>query len=115
MLKRNNVILIFLITLLSLPFNIFAAEILQIRSSTQLQIGDRNRSYTVNLACIEVESDNESLAIDWLKLNLKRGKRVNFKPEGSINGFLLARVSSVDGKSDFGNSLIEKGLAKSTC
>ena len=101
--------------LLFLPFSSSAAEVLQIRDSTNLQIGDRNRSYTVKLACVEVEPEKELSAMSWLKSNLKRGKKVNIKPEGLINGSLLARVIIIESKLELGNSLVENRLAKSTC
>ncbi len=115
MVNRNKIILIFLIALFSFPWNNFAAEILQVRSSTELQIGDRNRSYTVKLACIEVKPENELLTISWLKSNLKRRKRVNLKPEGSTNGMLLARVMTLDSKRELNESLIQEGLATFSC
>ena len=115
MINRYKIILFFLITFLCFPANNFAAEILQVRSATELQIGDRNRSYTVKLACIEVEPDNELLSIRWLKTNLQRRNRVNLKPKGETNGMLLARVITIDSKMDLGEALLNQGLATLSC
>lgn len=41
-----------------------AAEVLQVREATLLQVGDRNRNYSVRLACIEV-SPPTSWAMSW--------------------------------------------------
>ena len=44
-----------LMLLFVLPFQAFAAEVLQVRSATLLQVGDRNRNYSVQLACVQVD------------------------------------------------------------
>ena len=108
-------LLFVLIAFICFPSSAFSAEVLQVRSSSILQIGDRNRSYIVKLACIAVDPENELSAISWLKSNLRRGKRVNFKPEGSENGALLARVSPIDSNLDLGESLIREGYATFKC
>ena len=115
MINNNKIFLILLIAFFCFPLNNFAAEILQVRSSTQLQIGDRNRSYTVKLACIEVEPEYELLTTKWLKSNLQRRTRVNLKPEGISDGMLIARVIPIDSKIDLGESLHQQGLAKLSC
>jgi hypothetical protein len=59
-----------------------AAEVLQVRSGSLLQVGDRNRTYTVELACVSVGEDQESDAIAWLRQQLPRRRRVNLPPRG---------------------------------
>ena len=54
-----------------------AAEVLQVRTASLLQVGDGNRTYTVQLACIEVEPAGESAAVDWLRQELPRRRRVH--------------------------------------
>jgi hypothetical protein len=49
------------------PGAALAAEILQVRGATLLQLGDQNRSYTVQLACIVVPESQQSEAVDWLR------------------------------------------------
>lgn len=70
-----------------------AAEVLQVRSATLLQIGDRNRSYPVRLACLEVAPDDQELAQQWLRDRLPRQSRVNLRPIGAQDGTLVARVT----------------------
>lgn len=97
------------------PLDAIAAEVLQVRSSSLLQIGDNNRSYTVQLVCMEVDPTNESAAKRWIKQELPRGKRVNLKPKGSKEGVLLAKVTPIGSDKELGEALVEKGLGRSTC
>ena len=50
-------LLIVLISLFSFCSEVYAAEILQVTSSSVLLIGDHNRTYTVKLACTEISPD----------------------------------------------------------
>lgn len=70
-----------------------AAEVLQVRSATLLQIGDRNRSYPVRLACVTVAAEDQEQAQQWLRARLPRQTRVNLRPIGAENGTLVARVT----------------------
>ncbi len=97
------------------PLNAVAAEVLQVRSSSLLQIGDRNRSYSVKLACVDVESSKEDAAINLLKNIFRKRKRVNIRPQSSNDGILLARVIPIESDSDLAQILSEKGLSTSTC
>ena len=92
-----------------------AAEILQVREATLLQVGDRNRNYSVRLACIEVSPDDQQVAIDWLRQAVPRRRRVNLRPEGSEDGLLLARVTPIGDEQDLGAGLVNEGLAHPTC
>ena len=73
-------LLILLVVMVSFPMQSMAAEVLQVRSSTLLQIGDGNRNYSVRLACIAVDPVNEEAAVDLLKKAVPRRKRVNLRP-----------------------------------
>lgn len=98
------------------PFQALAAEVLQVRNSSLLLIGDRNRTYTVHLACLEVDPQDEEAASDWLRAALPRHKRVNLRPQGTMNGALLARVSIIGTPSfDLTDGLVGVGLAHLTC
>ena len=92
-----------------------AAEVLQVRSGTVLQVGDHNRTYSVQLACLAIAPDNEAAATAWLRRELPRRTRVNLRPLGNQNGTLQARVQrlgSGEGTSpDLGDGLIAAGLA----
>jgi cell division inhibitor SulA len=94
-----------------------AAEVLQVRGATLLQVGDHNRNYSVELACITVAAGGESAAIDWLRHELPRRAKVNLKPVGSENGTLVARVQRLDRSdgsqsTDIAGGLVAAGLAQ---
>ena len=108
-------LLILLAVMVSFPMQSVAAEVLQVRSSTLLQIGDRNRNYSVRLACIAVDPVNEAAAVDLLKKAVPRRKRVNLRPEGNEEGVLIARVTPLDADQDLGVSLVANGLATQHC
>ena len=113
--KRIAVTCCLLLLLVISPIKTFAAEVLQIRGPTTLQIGDRNRSYTVQLACIQVDSLKEKTSIDLLKKILSKKKKVNLKPRGSSNGILLARVISIEKDLDLSQVLYDEGVGTLTC
>ena len=102
--------------LLSLPGVAGAAEVLQVRSGMLLQVGDHNRTYSVQLACLELPTDGDEAAAAWLRQQLPRRTRVNLRPVGNRDGTLLARVQRLDGStggssSDLSDGLIQAGLA----
>ena len=92
-----------------------AAEVLQVRTPTLLQVGDRNRTYTVALPCIRVPEDKAEDAVEWLRQQLPRRKRVNLRPVGSSDGQLLARVIPIGSEIDLSSGLIAAGLASDSC
>ena len=69
-----------------------AAEVLQVRSGTLLQVGDHNRTYTVELACVAVPDGGDQAAAEWLRQALPRRTKVNLRPVGNDGGTLVARV-----------------------
>ncbi len=107
--------LILIIAFFCYCFPILAAEVLQVSSSSILLIGDHNRTYTVKIACMEISSDSEERSIDWLKKKLPRHTKVNLRPQGSIDGVLVARVIPINSNMDIAEKYIEEGLAKKTC
>ena len=113
--RLGSSFLILLVVMLASPLPSMAAEVLQVRSSTLLQIGDRNRNYSVRLACIAVDPVNEAAAVDLLKKAVPRRKRVNLRPEGNEEGVLIARVTPLDADQDLGVSLVANGLATQRC
>lgn len=92
-----------------------AAEVLQVRSATVLQVGDGNRNYTVELACIRVDQAQEQASIDWLRHELPRRSRVNLRPMGQDNGVLMAKVQKLGDSQDLARGLVAAGLAESSC
>ena len=97
--------------LLTTPLPARAAEVLQVRSATLLQIGDGNRSFPVELACVAVSAEQEQPAVAWLRQQLPRRRRVNLRPLGSHDGILQARVRRLDADTDLGSGLIANGYA----
>ncbi len=92
-----------------------SAEVLQISSSTVLQIGDNNRTYTVKLACAEISPDLEEKSVNWLKSQLPRHTKVNLRPKGTLNGILIAKVIPFNSNDDISERYINEGLAKNIC
>ena len=108
-------VIVFAFICLLLPVNVHAAEVLQVRHSSLLQIGDQNRNYTVRIACIDIDEDQSDEALSWLKLNLARKTRVNLRPLSSNNGVLIARVIPLGSEIDISTQMIEQGLGQSSC
>lgn len=88
-----------------------AAEIRSIREPTLLQIGDQNRSYFVELACLEVKESDRAEALGWLRQQGARGTKVNLRPIGERDGRLVAKVRVLKTGVDLGDALVMKGLA----
>ena len=108
-------ILILLISFFYFYLEVDAAEILQVTSSSVLLIGDHNRTYTVKLACVEINPDLEEESVKWLKKQLPRHTKVNLKPKGSIDGLLVAKVIPFDSNIDITEKYINEGLATNKC
>ena len=110
---RGVVLLASMLLLLVAPAN--AAEVLQVRTSSLLQVGDHNRTYTVQLACVDVTAETETEAVGWLRQQLPRRRRVNLRPVGSRDGQLLARVTPLGDSIDLSAGLVAAGLAGNSC
>ena len=88
-----------------------AAEVLQVRSPSLLQVGDGNRSYTVELACMAPIEGERDQALVWLRQQLPRRSRVNLRPIGNHDGILVARVQKLGASEDVSHGLIAAGFA----
>ena len=115
MTKFFTKILVLVISFFYFYSDVDAAEILQVTSSSVLLIGDHNRTYTVKLACTSVSHDLEDKSVDWLKKQLPRHTKVNLKPEGSVDGVLIARVIPSKSNIDISEKYINEGLAENNC
>ena len=113
--RRGLALGLILLALVAMAPQAIAAEVLQVRSSSLLQIGDRNRNYTVQLACLEVNPADEQAALDWLKHALPRRRRVNLRPEGLVEGTLIARVTPLGEEQDLSAGLASAGLGRLSC
>ena len=106
---------ILFITFFSFFSEAYAAEILQVSSSSVLLIGDNNRTYTVRIACTEVSPDLEEKSVSWLRKQLPRHTKVNLKPKGSVDGVLVAKVIPFNSSIDIGEKYINEGFATNKC
>ena len=93
-----------------------AAEVVQVRSGRVLQVGDHNRTYTVELACLVIPAGGDAAATAWLRQALPRRTKVNLRPVGNDGGTLVARVQKLGGAqamnaTDLGEGLVAAGLA----
>ena len=111
-LNRSGLLAALLALLLTWPAAAGAAEVFQVRSGTLLQVGDGNRSYPVELACMALAPGQEAAAISWLRQALPRRTKVNLRPLGQRDGTLLARVSLLADGADIADGLIGSGLAR---
>ena len=109
-------LLVWGLALLLQPMAAQAAEVLQVRSGTLLQVGDHNRTYSVQLACLHIAPTNQAAAATWLRGELPRRTRVNLRPTGNHDGTLQARVQRLGNGDqpalDLGDGLIAAGLAE---
>ncbi|MFN9644143.1 MAG: hypothetical protein ACK6BG_03220 [Cyanobacteriota bacterium] len=96
---------------LSLP-RAEAAEILGVPSATRLRVGDQNRGYVVDLACVTVADAESQPAREWMRRHGTRGTRVNLRPVGEHDGVLVARVRVLASGLDLGEGLVAEGLAE---
>jgi len=106
--------LLLAVALCWIPAGADAAEVLQVRSGRLLQVGDQNRSYSIELACLNPSQERDDEAAQWLRQQLPRRTRVNLRPQGQRDGLLIARVQPLSGPqagSDLSQGLIAAGLA----
>jgi len=111
--KILNLILICLIVLNPVVVN--AAEILQIKSSNTILVGDQNRNLTIGLFCVAVNENNELEATNLLKREFPRGSKVKIKPFGFKENVLLARVFNIKGTKEMTEILVAKDLTSEIC
>ena len=108
-------LLIILIIIFTIPLGVSAAEVLEVRSEILLQVGDQNRNYTVQIACVDIDQDMKLQAKTWLRSQLPRKKRVNLRPLSTENGTLVARVIPFGNEEELGIMMVKKGFGKSSC
>ena len=108
-------IAILFISLFCFFSQVYAAEILQVSSSSILLVGDNNRTYTVKLACTDITPDLEEKSVEWLRKELPRHTKVNLRPKGSVDGVLVAKVIPINSNIDITEKYINEGLATNNC
>ena len=113
--KIYTKVLILLISFLTFSVKVYAAEILQVSSSSLLLVGDNNRTYTVKIACAEISPGLEEKSVKWLRKELPRHTKINLKPKGSVDGILVAKVITLNNNVDIVEKYVNEGLAKKAC
>ena len=112
--KNFSIILIINFIFIS-PLVVNAAEILQIKSSNTILVGDQNRNLTIRLFCADVSETNELEATNLLKSEFPRGSTVKIKPFGFKDNLLLAKVFDIRGTKEMTEILVAKDLTSEIC
>ena len=97
------------------PLMVNSAEILQIKSSNTILVGDQNRNLTIKLFCVDVSEKNELEATNLLKNEFPRGSKVKIKPFGFKENLLLAKVFNIKGTKEMTKILVAKDFTSDIC
>ena len=97
------------------PVIVDSAEILQIKSSNTVLVGDQNRNLTIRLFCVDVKENDELEATNLLKSEFPRGSKVKIKPFGFKENVLLAKVFNIKGNKEMTDLLLDKDLTIENC
>ena len=97
------------------PVIVNSAEILQIKSSNTILVGDQNRNLTIELFCVDVNENDELAATNLLKSEFPRGSKVKIKPFGFKENNLLAKVYNIKGTKEMTELLVSKDLTSEIC
>ena len=97
------------------PVIVNSAEILQIKSSNTILVGDQNRNLTIRLFCVDVNENDELEATNLLKSQFPRGSKVKIKPFGFNDNILLAKVFNIKGNKEMTEILVDKDLTSEIC
>ncbi len=106
--KKFSKILILISLIVLNPVVVHSAEILQIKSSNTILVGDQNRNLTIGLFCIDVNENDELEATNLLKSEFPRGSKVKIKPFGFKDNLLLAKVFNIKGTKEMTEILVSK-------
>ena len=109
----KNFIIVSLIALN--PAMVYSAEILQIKSSNTILVGDQNRNLTIGLFCVDVNENDELEATNLLKSEFPRGSKVKIKPFGFKKDLLLAKVFNIKGTKEMTELLVAENLTSENC
>ena len=113
--KNLSKILIITCLIILNPVIVNSAEILQIKSSNTILVGDQNRNLTIGLFCVDVTENDELEATNLLKSEFPRGSKVKIKPFGFKENVLLAKVFNIKGTKEMTELLVSKDLTKEIC
>ena len=113
--KKLSKILVIVCLIVFNPVIVNSAEILQIKSSNTILVGDQNRNLTVSLFCVDVNENDQIEAINLLKSEFPRGSKVKLKPFGFKENVLLAKVFNIKGSKEMTELLVAKDLTSEIC
>ena len=113
--KKLSKILIISCLIVLNPVIVNSAEILQIKSSNTILVGDQNRNLTIGLFCVDVNENDELQAANLLKSEFPRGSKVKIKPFGFKENVLLAKVFNIKGTKEMTELLFAKDLTNEIC
>ena len=97
------------------PSDINSAEILQIKDSKTIIIGDQNRNLSINLVCSNVNLENEISALELLRVKFPRGTKVKIKPLGFKDNNLLAKIYKLNENIEMNQLLYTNNLSEQVC
>ena len=113
--KKLSKYLIIICLIFLNPVIVNSAEILQIKSSNTILVGDQNRNLTIGLFCVAVNENDELEATNLLKSEFPRGSKVKIKPFGFKENVLLAKVFNIKGTKEMTELLAAKDLTSEIC
>ena len=112
--KLSKILIIFCLIVLN-PVIVNSAEILQIKSSNTILVGDQNRNLTIGLFCVDVNENDEIEATNLLQSEFPRGSKVKIKPFGFKENVLIAKVFNIKGTKEMRELLVASNLSSETC
>ena len=113
--KKLSKFLIIICLIVFNPVIVNSAEILQIKSSNSILLGDQNRNLTIGLFCVDVNEKDELKATNLLKSEFPRGSKVKIKPFGFKENILLAKVFNIKSNKEMTELLVDKDLTSEIC
>ena len=113
--KKLSKIFIVICLIFINPIIVDSAEILQIKNSNTILVGDQNRNLTSGLICVDVNENDELEATNLLKSEFPRGSKVKIKPFGFKENLLLAKVSNIKGTKEMTDLLVAKDFTSEIC
>ena len=113
--KKLSKFLIIICLIFLSPIVVKSAEILQIKSSNIILVGDQNRNLTIRLFCVDVNKNDELEATNLLKSEFPRGSKVKVKPFGFKENVLLAKVFNTKGTKEMTELLAANDLIVEKC
>ena len=113
--KKLSKIFIIICLIILNPVIVNSAEILQIKSSNTILVGDQNRNLTIGLFCVDVNQNDEIEATNLLKSEFPRGSKVKIKPFGFKENVLIAKVFNIKGTKEMTELLVTNNLSSEIC